>query len=255
MRRLRLLALAVVLVSCSHSKGKDVFVFAASSLTIPLQTFAPAYHAAHPDSDIKLNLGGTQDLSHQLESHAPCDVFISAGSDWLHTLAKQGFVSDANLVPFASNKLCIAVPSSNPAKITSFADLAKPGIKLVIAAAPVPAGKAARKALANQTKLSPSFEDKVLANVVSQETSVRAVVTKVAFGAADAGIVYVTDALSESPNATLIQIPDSVNVPVEYYAVIPKGADQSKARAFLAALSSPVFRQTLTKMGFELNPK
>ena len=93
--------------------------------------------------------------------------------------------------------LTLVVPADNPAGIASAADLAKPGIKIVLAQEDVPVGGYARDSICNMAADTATYGDDFVAdvagNVVSQEDNVRSVLTKVALGEADAGIVYTSD--------------------------------------------------------------
>ena len=122
------------------------------------------------------------------EQGAPADVYAAASPKYPDELYAAGLVEKP--VVFATNRLVLVVPASNPARIGDAFDLARPGVKLVIGQAGVPVGDYTRKVLANLGLSS------ALANVVSQETDVKGVVAKVALGEADAGIVYATDALA-----------------------------------------------------------
>ena len=159
-------------------------VYAAASLTKIFTVLASQYEAAHPNATVSLNFDGSSTLATQIQEGAPADVFASADQ------ANMKKLSDAKLVQgspvdFASNILTLVVPPDNLAGIHTFADAARPGIKLVICAPQVPCGAAGRADAASAgLALSP----------VSEELSVTSVLGKVISGEADAGLVYVTDA-------------------------------------------------------------
>ncbi len=97
---------------------------------------------------------------------------------------------------FVHNRIALLVPAANPAKITGLKDLANPGVKVVIGTPEVPVGGYARQLLnktVNDSAYGPDFKDKVLANVVSQETNVNQLATKIVLGEADVGIAYASD--------------------------------------------------------------
>src|SRR5262249_34638525 len=125
---------------------------------------------------------------------ASADVFASAD------LANMQKANDAGLINvsqiFAQNKLMVIAPVNNPAGITTLKDLAKPGIKIDLAAPSVPAGKYALQVLdkmAQSPDYTPAYKAAILQNVVSQEDNVKAVVQKVQLSEVDAGFVYLTD--------------------------------------------------------------
>jgi molybdate transport system substrate-binding protein len=133
-------------------------------------------------------------------------------------------------VDFAGNRLTVIVPSDNPAGIASLDDLAGEGVQLVVAAEGVPAGDYAREVLANA-----GIADAALANVVSNAEDVRAVVTTVASGEADAGIVYVTDVTADvEDRIAVVEIPDDVNVIATYPIAVVDGSEEAElANAFV----------------------
>ena len=148
-------------------------------------------------------------------------------------------------VVFATNRLVLIVPRANPAHLSSVFDLRRKGVKLVIGQQGVPIGDYTRKVLA---KLGLSS---VLANVVSEETEVRSVVAKVAFGEADAGFVYVTDARSAASKLHTISLPAQAQPTVRYEAAIVKHTRHlSAARGFLQLLVGPDGRRELVRFGF-----
>jgi len=147
---------------------------------------------------------------------------------------------------FARNGLAIIVPSDDPAGVESVEDLAEPGVKLVLAAEGVPAGDYAREMLANA-----GIADAALANVVSNEEDVRAVVTKVLSGDADAGVVYVTDVTDDvADEVTLVEIPDDVNVIATYPIAVVSGSQEADlAQRFVDHVLADG-QQTLADLGF-----
>ncbi|HCB56736.1 MAG TPA: molybdate ABC transporter substrate-binding protein, partial [Arthrobacter bacterium] len=132
---------------------------------------------------VTLNFAGSSDLVTQITQGAPADVFASADTKNMTKLSDAKLI-DGTASNFATNVLEIAVPPSNPASISSFADLAKPGVKVVVCAPQVPCGAATETIeKATGTTLTP----------VSEESSVTDVLGKVTSQEADAGLVYVTD--------------------------------------------------------------
>jgi molybdate transport system substrate-binding protein len=152
---------------------------------------------------------------------------------------------------FLSNQLVVILPANNPAGLEKLEDLAKPGIKLVLAAEEVPVGKYARQVLDSMnTQFGSGFKDKVLANVVSNEDNVRQVVAKVQLGEADAGIVYTSDAVAALALKT-IEIPAALNVIAKYpIAPLVKSENAGLANAFIAYVLSGDGQAVLQKWGF-----
>jgi molybdate transport system substrate-binding protein len=154
---------------------------------------------------------------------------------------------------FARNRLVVILPLENPAGLAALPDLARPGIKLVLAATEVPVGGYSLAFLDNAAAaFGPDYRDRVLANVVSYEENVRAVVSKVALGEADAGIVYATDIAGDAADQVArIAIPDALNVVAEYpLAVLADAVHPDLAQALAAYVLSPEGQAILTEHGF-----
>jgi molybdate transport system substrate-binding protein len=228
-------------------------VFAAASLTQAFGEMGKAFEAANPGVTVTFNFAGSQTLVTQIQQGAPVDVFASASGTNMDALVTAGFVDKAAPQNFLTNILVAILPPNNPANVQSLQDLAKPGLKVVLADASVPAGKYARQILDNISKdpaYSTDFSTKVLANVVSNETDVKQVVSKVMLGEADAGIVYVSDAVA-SPSLKTIEIPANLNVVAKYpIAPLMKSANTDLAAKFITYVLSADGQATLKKWGF-----
>ena len=169
----------------------------------------------------------------------------------MDALVTDSFVAQDVPQNFLTNKLVVILPADNPAGLGNLEDLAKPGIKLVLAAEEVPVGKYARQALDTMNgQFGSDFKDKVLANVVSNEDNVKQVVSKVQLGEADAGIVYTSDAVA-APDLKTIEIPAELNVIAKYpIAALAKSANPDLAKAFIDYVLSPEGQAVLQKWGF-----
>jgi molybdate transport system substrate-binding protein len=233
----------------------EVDVFAASSLTDAFNAIGEDLEAANPGLDLVFNFAGSQALVTQLSEGASADVFASANTTQMNAAVDAGVISGDPSI-FAQNRLAIVVPKDNPAGITSFADLGKDGVKLVLAAEDVPVGQYGRQAICNagadSATYGDSFVDSVSGNIVSNETNVKNVLAKVQLGEADAGIVYVTDVTPDvAADVTLIDIPDTVNVIAEYPIAAVNGGDEQSADAFITYLLSDEGQATLESFGFQ----
>lgn len=200
--------------SCSSRGGQTTIrVLAASSLTNGLGDVARQFEAKHPGINVSLSFAGSDILARQITQGAPADVFASADPNQMKVVVKDGD-NTADPVNFATNELTIIMPKDNPADIQSIADLARPGVKLVLAAPEVPAGHYARTVLDKA-----GIGGKV--DVVSNEQDVEGVVSKVRLGEADAGICYVTDVSPDvSGQLSEVTIPPADNV-VATYQIAP----------------------------------
>ena len=218
-----------------------VTVFAAASLKATFSTLADEFEERNPGAKVTLSFAGSSDLVTQISQGAPADVFASADTKNMAKLADAGLL-DGTATDFATNVLQIAVPPSNPASIGSFADLARPGVKVVVCASQVPCGAATDTVeTASGVTLSP----------VSEESSVTDVLGKVTSGEADAGLVYVTDVKGAGGKAKGIPFPEAGRAVNTYpIATVGSGRNKELAAAFVAMVKGPDGRKTLADAGF-----
>jgi molybdate transport system substrate-binding protein len=232
--------------------GMELQVYAAASLKAVLAQATKAYGAIHPDLKITVSTDSSTALLTKIQQGAPADVFLSADTKNPQALVDGGQAS-GGVVKFAGNLLTVIVPTVNPAGIATPADLAKSGVKVIACADGVPIQKYTAQWL-DKVKALPAygadFGTKVLANVASKEDNVGAIVTKVALGEGDAGIVYVTDAKT-SDKVKTIDIPAAENVPATYGGVVVKAStNQEMASAFLNWLAGADGQKILATFGF-----
>ena len=251
-----LAALALIVPTAVAAKPKPretLTVFAAASLAEAFEEIGDAFEAAHPGVAVRFNFAGSQQLASQLEQGAAADVFASADQRWMDYAAARGLI-DGEPVVFARNRIVAIVPRNNPGRVGRLQDLSRPGLKIVIGAEAVPVGAYTRQVLSNLAR-APGFEAdfgrRVLANVVSHEENVRAVLAKVQLGEADVGFVYrsdVTPALSRLIRS--LPIADDFNVLATYPVAVLRGAPRGElARDFVAHLGSPESRAALERHG------
>ncbi len=199
-------------------------------------------------AEVLLNFDGSSTLATQIVQGAPADVFASADEDQLQVAIDAGLAANTPSV-FATNRLVvITVKDSN---ITRLAQLAEPGVLLVLAAPEVPVGNYAREALKKMNRVyGANFSDRVLDNLVSEESNVRQVALKVELGEADAAIVYATDA-ALAENVRIIPVPEPLNVLGTYAVVTLADSTQPKlAQAFVDLVRSSQGQAVLSKYGF-----
>ena len=246
---------AVAPLAGRSAAGQTLTVFAAASLAEAFTEIGRGFEAAHPGTRIVFNFAGSQQLAQQLAQGAPADVFASADAHQMAAAVRIGRVCERDSQSFARNRLVVIFPPDNPARLLALADLARPGLRLVIAAPQVPAGQYAFNFLARASKdpgLGPRFGERVLANVVSHEENVRAVLSKVALGEADAGIVYFSDISAARPaRIGRLEIPDAWNPVAEYpIAAIADSRRRELAQAFVDFVLSAKGRAVLAQHGF-----
>ena len=230
-----------------------ITVFAAASLTDAFNEIGTAFKAANPRAEVAFNFAGSQALRTQLEQGARADVFASADTVQMGNAVTSGAVNDAGKI-FVHNSLVVITPTGSSGGVNTLADLARPGVKLVLAASTVPAGNYSRRALTNMEKdpdYGAGFSTRVLKNLVSEQTDVKQVVAQVALGQADAGIVYSTDAQASIGQLKRIDIPTTFNVFADYPIAIVKGTgNAATAHGFIDFVVSKDGQAILKKYGF-----
>lgn len=209
-------------------------MFAAASLTA---VFPQIDHAQ------RYSFAGSDQLALQIQQGAPADVYAAASPKYPELLYHQGLVQKP--VVFATNKLVLMVPRSNPARISSVYDLRRAGVKIVIGDKTVPIGVYTRQIL---DTLGVTAD--VTKNVVSQETDVKGIVAKVALGEADAGFVYATDAKPVAKSVRVLPLPAWAQPPIRYELAIVKKS--RAASAFVKKVLSKRGRTLLRRAGFGL---
>jgi molybdate transport system substrate-binding protein len=249
----RVLALAtcsmLVLVGCSTASTPSkpapapLTVLAAASLTDAFTRIGQNFERDRGVT-VRFSFGPSDGLAGQIQQGAPADVFASASSKWMDAVADDPGIEDQR--DFARNRLTIIVPQDDPAGIASVRDLAKPGVKLVLAAEGVPAGDYGRRVLDNA-----GIAGRALQNVVSNAVDVKGVVQAVTSGDADAGIVYITDVTPEvRGHVRVLEIPDDLNVIATYPIAVLRGTiDRGLAASFVDYVEGPG-QITLRAAGF-----
>lgn len=230
----------------------ELTILGAASLGGALAAAKTAYEAVNPGVTLVISTDSSSALETKIEQGAPADVFLSADTTNPAKLVTAGLASGAPVV-FAANKLTVIVPADNPAGITTPADLAKAGVKIIAAGDTVPITKYAKQVVANlarEAAYPTGFEAAYAENVVSMEENVKAIVAKIELGQGDAAIVYVTDAKASTKVKT-IDVPATANVPASYAGVVVKASgNAAAAQAFLAWLAGPDGQAVLATFGF-----
>lgn len=247
-------ALLVPLAACGNDDGKgdsgkkpagaaapkaDLTVLAASSLTDVFKTAGAAYEKEYPGTKVNFSFAGSQELAAQVKQGAPADALVTAD-----TKTMDGLKADTGKPSvIAKNRLVIAVGAGNPKKVTELKDLSDSKLKVVLAAPEVPVGRYGKQILDDQD---------IRVKPVSQEPNVRAVLSKVELGEADAGLVYKTDAATAADKVDAVKIPDGENAIAEYPAATLKTSEHAEAAtAFVKWLSTPAAQKILRGAGFE----
>ncbi|MFI0790293.1 molybdate ABC transporter substrate-binding protein [Streptomyces lydicus] len=246
-------ALLVPLAACGNGDSKknegadksagsaetELTVLAASSLTDVFKKAGAVYEKEHRGTKVNFSFAGSQELAAQVKQGAPADALVTAD-----TKTMDGLKADAGTpTVIARNRLVIATGEGNPKKITGLKDLADSKLKVVLAASEVPVGRYGKQVLdAQKIKVKP----------VSQEPNVRAVLSKVELGEADAGLVYRTDAATAPEKVDAVDIPDAQNAVASYPAATLKTSkNAAAAAAFVKWLSTPEAQKILQGAGFQ----
>lgn len=235
-----LFAILALSVPSATGAGGNFTVYAAASLTevFPKLDASPRYSFA-----------GSDQLALQIRQGAPADVYAAASPKYTQLLYHDGLVRKP--ITFATNKLIVMVPKSNPGRIDSVYDLRRQGVKVVIGDRGVPIGAYTRQLLD-----ALGITDAVMRNVVSQETDVKGIVSKVALGEADAGFVYVTDARPVASKVRKVLLPGWAQPLIRYeIAVVSSTPRKVGARAFIRKVTSKRGRLLLKRAGFGLPKK
>jgi molybdate transport system substrate-binding protein len=230
----------------------ELTIYGAASLKGALEKARTSYEAANPGTTLKISTDASSALETKIEQGAPADVFLSADTRNPQKLVDAG-LAVGDPVPFAGNRLTVIVPAANPAGITTPADLAKSGVKVIAAGDAVPITTYADQLITNlagEPGYPADFAAAYAANVVSREDNVKAVVAKLELGEGDAGIVYVTDAAA-STRVAAIDVPDTANVVATYAGVVVTASpNAAAARAFLTWFAGPDGHAILGSFGF-----
>jgi molybdate transport system substrate-binding protein len=229
-------------------------VFAAASLTDAFTLLGKVLEQRNPGLHVTMNFAGSQQLAQQIDQGAKADVFASADQRWMDYMREHGLVDGAPQ-EFVRNLLVVIVPQSNPGRIARLEDLARPGVKLVINAEAVPAGRYSREALAKLNAapgFPPDYAQQVLRNVASEEDNVKSVVTKVQLGEADAGMVYRSDVTpAVAGKLRVIDIRGKYNVLASYpIALIKNAPNRDAGHEFIDLVLSPVGQRVLVDQNF-----
>jgi molybdate transport system substrate-binding protein len=229
-------------------------VFSAASLTDAFGEIGAMIAAANPGSTITFNFAGSPALRAQLREGARADLLAVADEPTMQAARQEGTIDGAARL-FVQNRLVVVVARQRADQLTNLKDLARPGLKLVLAQAAVPVGNYARQALARMSGedgFGADFHQRVQANVVSEEANVRQMVTKVQLGEADAGIVYASDVTPGLRQlVAVVAIPDRFNVIASYpIAPVRGAANPTGASAFIDYLLSPAGQAVLQRWGF-----
>ncbi|QYG92462.1 molybdate ABC transporter substrate-binding protein [Iamia sp. SCSIO 61187] len=240
--------LGAVLAGCgdddapaSGDVGGTVTVFAAASLTDVFTDLGAAFEDAHPGTTVELSFGPSSGLVTQIAEGAPADVVATAATETMADLVAADAVAGEPR-PFATNALELAVPAGNPGAVDGLDDLAAEDLVVGLCAEEVPCGSLAREALA-AAGVEPSVD--------TDEPDVRALLTKVAAGEVDVGLVYRTDVVAAGAAVEGIEVATGDDLVATYpIATVADAGDPDGARAFIEFVLSAAGQAALADAGF-----
>lgn len=234
-------------------EAETLTVLAASSLTDAFGELAETFEKENPGVKVKTSYESSSTLLAQIQQGAPADVFASADTAKMQTAVDDGLVSGEPRI-FVKNREVVMTPKDNPAGIERFRDIAKPGVKLVLAEDEVPAAEYAKEILDKaDEEYGGGFEKAVMSNIVSREADVRASVNRVALGEADATFGYASDYTPDvRDKVQKVEIPANLNIVATYpIAALKDSKESGLSRKWLDLVTSEKGQRVLEKWGFE----
>ena len=252
---------AFQLVGCNAISEKPaavtkniVVVYAGISLTEPFQKIEKAFEDKNDDIDVQISFATGQQQLEQMKNGAVVDIFAAAKEQQMLDAITLGFVPDNSQQVFARNRIVVIMPNNNPGNIQELSDLANPGVSLIVGADKTAVGQytiAFLDKITSADSYTLDYKESVLRNVISYETDVKAVLTKIILGEGDAGIVFVSDFVSNKDKLLQIEIPDSFNEMINYtIAITNEGQPNKDARQFLDFVMSSDGQEIVEKFGF-----
>lgn len=245
--RLALLISLIFSLLAGPLRAAEVTVFAAASLKTALEEVAAGWEAA-TGHDLRLSFAGSSVLARQIAQGAPADLFLSANGDWMDWLEEQGAVDAAQRRDLLGNRLVLIGPAGAEAIAPDalVGDLGRGRLAMALVDA-VPAGIYGKAALVHFGQWDG------LQRQIVQSDNVRAAQALVAIGAAQAGIVYATDAAAEPRVAVRATYPEHSHPPIRY-PVATTAQAAPEAAEFLAHLTGPAAAAIFTRHGFKVLP-
>jgi molybdate transport system substrate-binding protein len=233
--------------SSGGSSRGTLNVFAAASLTNAFGQLEKTFEQQHPGWKVTLNLAGSDQLAAQIEQKAPADVFAAASTKYPEQLQGENLLGKTT--NFATNTLVLVTPKSNPARIKTAQNLEKGDAKVVVADPAVPLGSYTETVLGNL-----GIDESKL-NIVSKEQDAESVLAKLTSGEADAGFVYVTDALSQKAKLHEIEFPASADATATYpIGIVSYSKNTKAAQQWIDLVNSPQGQAVLERFGFGAAP-
>lgn len=221
---------AVTTAKAEEAKPVDVYVFIAASLKNTMEKVKENYESTHPGVTIVYNADSSGTLQKQIEEGAQCDIFFSAAPKQMNALKDGGLVEEGSDTNLLVNKVVLIKPKGGKTSVTGFENITAAS-SLALAGEDVPVGQYARKLFTNMGIL-----DQVMKMEINEGANVTAVLTAVAEGSNEVGVVYATDAASMPDKVEIIAEADKTKIDPAVYPVglikdKEASEDQKKAAA------------------------
>ncbi|MGJ3508574.1 molybdate ABC transporter substrate-binding protein [Enemella sp. A6] len=227
----------------------EVIVFSPGALAGHTKSLAAAYEEAGLGK-VTFEAGHTPIQREQLAKGATPDVWIAANPRDMKTAAEENLVDPDGVQPLANTSLVVVVAPGNPGNVSQYTDLARPGVKVLLADESLPIWMATSKTLEKIETSQPGFTDKLMSNTVSRELGVQPIVQKVQLGEADAGIVFRTDIPKDS-EATAVDFPDEVNTEQSLMiAPVTAGKNTEAAKQFIEFMTEGAGKERMVEVGY-----
>lgn len=231
------------------SEAGEITVSAAFSLKAPFEELGKIFERKYPGSRAVFNFASSGVLGRQIGSGAPVDVFAAASPKEIDALDSSGFIANGTRADFAGNVIVLITAAGSNIRPASADDLAGKDVGRIAIGNPagVPAGRYTEEALRHS-----GLWDRLKAKMVYSE-NVRQVMDYVIRGEADAGVVFLTDAISRSSELKVVcelRAPDGK--PAVYTIAGIKGAkNRAEAKIFIELVTSEEGKKVLRKHGFK----
>jgi molybdate transport system substrate-binding protein len=239
-----LLTITLLFIIKSDSFAGEILVSAAISLKDAFGEIVKDFEKEYPGEKVFLNFASSGQLQKQIEEGANVDLFASASTKEMDSLESKGLIISRTRRIFAENSLIII----SHKKIDNITSLLKDDFENIAIGNPVtvPAGKYAKDTLNYY-----NIYDKMKDRLVFAENA-RQVLDYVLRGAADAGIVYNTDAYSVRDGSLYIfGIDEKSHEKIMYPVAVVSGTkNEDISKRFINIIMSEKALSILKSYGF-----
>ncbi len=231
-----------------EAESVELLIAAAASLQNAMEEIKPLYEAANKGVTLTFTFGSSGALQEQIEQGAPVDVFMSAALKQMKALEEGGLILEGSQKELLENKVVLIVPNDSTLDITSFEDITKAETIALGDPASVPVGQYSEEIFTSLGMLDKVKEKATYGKDVTE------VLTWIATGNADAGVVYATDAKSSADVKVVAEAPEgSVSKAIYSVAVVKDSKVQDAAKTFVDYLASDEAIGIFQKYGFIAN--